>query len=586
MDKPLRYWERTLRLLGLVRKARGRPAGRAKPHPLRLEHLERRELLTTDLVITGFTPEAQGRSLRVYYDVVNEGAAAFDIGICQSSDGVTPGSSLCTRRVTEAGDRSVGSHTVTVEPSFSDPQQDYYLMAVLDCNGEVQETSEANNATVFAGGAFQTGDNVVHVQGSDAADTVTTALSANVEVTCNSTTYSYAPASVSAVHVRTHGGTDNVTLAASIAKPQWCYGGPADDTATLNGSSAAETATLSPGTASVVGSGYQIDVYDCSTIDVVGGGGADTATLNDSAGTDTFEGHPTYATLTGPSFSCQADNFDTVEADSQSVYPDPATVAGRHLFYNYSAFDGNDPAANAQDDGAIAPDKSALLPGQTGAFANYSSFYRGINGIVIDIAGLPAGATLSVADFAFKYGNNNTPGSWSTVPDPPSVSVRRGAGTGGSDRVTLIWADDVVPNGNWLQVTVKGNGRTGLAADDVFYFGCATGEVGNSETDAKVNSQDVTIIRNNYTGFGTALIDNPYDLNRDRHVNSQDVTICRNHYSGFSPMLLVSVPGIGSDVAHLYDSSGADTFEGGPTYAQLSGQGFSNRANEIGRAHV
>src|SRR5205085_2665199 len=43
----------------------------------------------------------------------------------------------------------------------------------------------------------------------------------------------------------------------------------------------------------------------------------------------------------------------------------PATVAGRFVFYNQSKFDGNNAAANASDDAAIATDKIALLPGGT-----------------------------------------------------------------------------------------------------------------------------------------------------------------------------------------------------------------------------
>ena len=74
-----------------------------------------------------------------------------------------------------------------------------------------------------------------------------------------------------------------------------------------------------------------------------------------------------------------------------SVY---STVSSRELFYNNSSFDGKDPAANASDDAAIAqnPDgsaKQALLPGQTASFANYTSYNKGINGVMIDVAGLP-----------------------------------------------------------------------------------------------------------------------------------------------------------------------------------------------------
>lgn len=48
----------------------------------------------------------------------------------------------------------------------------------------------------------------------------------------------------------------------------------------------------------------------------------------------------------------------------------PPEVVARHVFYNHSAFDGHDPAANTDDDNAIAIDKRALLPGRTADFAN------------------------------------------------------------------------------------------------------------------------------------------------------------------------------------------------------------------------
>ena len=145
-------------------------------------------------------------------------------------------------------------------------------------------------------------------------------------------------------------------------------------------------------------------------------------------------------------------------------------VTGRLVFYNRSAWDGNDPAANANDDNAIAPDKTALLPGGTATFANYTSYSRGLNGIMVDIANLPGTPTAS--DFTFKVGNDNTPALWSAAPAPASITVRAGAGTGGSDRVTLIWNDnnlDGVVDANeavanqWLQVTVKATANTGLA---------------------------------------------------------------------------------------------------------------------------
>ena len=83
------------------------------------------------------------------------------------------------------------------------------------------------------------------------------------------------------------------------------------------------------------------------------------------------------------------------------------TVIGRHIFYNQSYFDGNNPAANTADDNAIATDKQALLPGETATFANYTSYSRGINGIMVDIDGLADPLGLSAASFELRVGNTN-----------------------------------------------------------------------------------------------------------------------------------------------------------------------------------
>ena len=164
------------------------------------------------------------------------------------------------------------------------------------------------------------------------------------------------------------------------------------------------------------------------------------------------------------------------------------SVVGEHLFYDDSSFNGNIPGIGASDDGAIATDKTALLPGGTASFANYSSYSRGINGLMIDIAGLPS-STLSASDFTFLVGNNSNPGSWSAAPAPAGITVRVGAGASGSDRVEIVWADDAIQD-EWLQVTVNATPDTGLTQPDVFYFGNAIGETGNSSSDAIVDATD------------------------------------------------------------------------------------------------
>ena len=149
-------------------------------------------------------------------------------------------------------------------------------------------------------------------------------------------------------------------------------------------------------------------------------------------------------------------------ANGTEIYADavPSTVVGRHVFYNDSAFDDENPLPNSDDDSAIATDKTALLPGHTATLANVTSYDRGINGIVVDVAGLHGNMTAD--DFDFKVGNNNSPSTWAAAPEPLSVTVFDGIGSGGSDRVEILWADGAIRN-QWLQVTMRATENTALA---------------------------------------------------------------------------------------------------------------------------
>ena len=112
-----------------------------------------------------------------------------------------------------------------------------------------------------------------------------------------------------------------------------------------------------------------------------------------------------------------------------------SSVVGRHVFYNNSAFDERDAAANEGDDAAIDRAKQALMPGAKASFANYTSYSRGINGIMIDIWNLAADPT--VEDFAFRVGNSNDPSQWHRAPAPASITVRPGEADAG--RCAACW---------------------------------------------------------------------------------------------------------------------------------------------------
>lgn len=214
-----------------------------------------------------------------------------------------------------------------------------------------------------------------------------------------------------------------------------------------------------------------------------------------------------------------------------------ATIAGIHLFYNQSKYDGNNAAINAADDAAIATDKSPYLAGSGATtFANVSSYTLGINGIMVDLGGSHGAITPS--DFIFKTGNNNAPTNWTTVAAPATVMTRLGAGTNNSDRVEITWANNAIQQ-TWLEVIVKGNDTlgqsdtsTGLAASKVFFFGSSIADDGMADpaTAYTTDPGDVLGARNNPKSVLDQIpVTYLYDYDRSGTVDPGDVLAARSH---------------------------------------------------------
>ncbi|MEX0675640.1 MAG: hypothetical protein WD063_01095 [Pirellulales bacterium] len=230
----------------------------------------------------------------------------------------------------------------------------------------------------------------------------------------------------------------------------------------------------------------------------------------------------------------------------------PASVTGRHLFYNESKYDNNTPGIDPADSSAIATDKSAYLPG--GGLitpASVSPYSRGINGVMLDLTG-PHG-TLSLSDFEFSMSGqgaavNNTPSTWVSAPAPTGFTVLADTPSVGTDRVEFIWANNAIQN-RYLEVTVKGNDaaggnniNTGLAASDIFYFG---NRIGDDLLDPPAGLTLVTsaadeIDARSNPGFLQPLT-NIYDYNKDSLVNAADQIIARGN-GGFQFKINITNP--------------------------------------------
>jgi hypothetical protein len=148
----------------------------------------------------------------------------------------------------------------------------------------------------------------------------------------------------------------------------------------------------------------------------------------------------------------------------------------------------------------------------------------------------------------------------------PTVEVHEGEGPAGADRVVLTWPDHTIAN-QWLEVTLEANATTGLAAPDVFYFGNAIGETGDSAAHARVDATDVLLTRNDpHPFFDPADVNCRYDFDRDGRVDANDILIARNNQTTyFTELKLLDLTAgndaksAASETAKSADSQAADS---------------------------
>jgi hypothetical protein len=217
----------------------------------------------------------------------------------------------------------------------------------------------------------------------------------------------------------------------------------------------------------------------------------------------------------------------------------PASVLGRHVFYNQSYFDGGkegiDPLPlplvgepwfipNEDDADAIDPNKHPLRAGDGMAgFANWTDYIKGINGLIYDFAF--SNRDPVPADFTFyNIGKDGTipPGPDTTI--APAEFLVQDLGI--VKRAILTFPNGSLTN-TWLQVTI-GTGF-GLPAPETHWWGNAVGDGGgNTLPSITVSPSDEALCRMGpHTVFNRATVDVPYDYNKDSIVGPSDEAICR-----------------------------------------------------------
>jgi len=210
-------------------------------------------------------------------------------------------------------------------------------------------------------------------------------------------------------------------------------------------------------------------------------------------------------------------NLLSVAADTTIEITRLNNITGVYVAYNGSSF----------EDPAIATDKTPLAIGEAATGSNYTSYDKGLNGIVIDVFEVPDEAVIDATDFVFRVGNADLIQEWEIAPEPIAIGVVEDAGKDGEDRIFIRWEDNAIQN-EWLQIQVlladfdlQATFDFDPTQDDVFFFGNLIGE---TTGDFRVDYDDVfDVIWPSLFASSVIGIDNPADVNRDRKIDYDDV---------------------------------------------------------------
>lgn len=219
-------------------------------------------------------------------------------------------------------------------------------------------------------------------------------------------------------------------------------------------------------------------------------------------------------------------------------------VTNQRVFYNGSAYESNGGLVAALDTG-----KSLLRSQSTSqvtTFANISNYVLGINGLILDVAGL-VGTNLTASDFVLRKSPSGVsgvvnPSTWPLAPNPNVISITPGNSTTAA-RVVLEWPDNAIQNA-WLQIIIKANANTGLVDRAVFYVGHALGEV-DGAAPYRVTTNDVGLVRSAVSNAIVSVADSR-DIDKDRRITTQDVGALRARVSNTVLIGNITVPPAGS----------------------------------------
>jgi ELWxxDGT repeat protein len=279
---------------------------------------------------------------------------------------------------------------------------------------------------------------------------------------------------------------------------------------------------------------------------------SDTVTLSASLGEVVKNGDGTWSWSMTPSqaYTSQLVTITASDEDggtSHVSFTIDALVAvvNRRVFYNASGFETVGGVGAALDASKILLRSSSVAQATTAA--NVINYSRGINGVVLDVAGL-AGSGLSASDFLFRVAPSGAsgvvnPSTWASAPTPNVIDVTPGTSTTPA-RVRLEWANNAIQN-TWLQIIVLANANTGLANREVYYLGHSLGDVDYVGPTYRVTTNDVALVRAGVSSTPVGISD-ARDVDKDRRVTTNDVAFVRGLVSNTPQLRAITIPASGS----------------------------------------
>ncbi len=199
------------------------------------------------------------------------------------------------------------------------------------------------------------------------------------------------------------------------------------------------------------------------------------------------------------------------------------------------------------------PTKTLVRSGsslQQTTFANVTNYSKGINGVVLDVAGL-LGTPLTAADFHLQDESTREL-QRSCQPtermDNSSTAVLDQYATGGSQqqqhRIRVEWPDNVIEN-RWLQIRLLPTIRTGLQVPAVFYIGNLKAEINGTASNNLLTVTTADLIAASPAG-GAGTVSNVRDVDRNGLILNSDLNLIRLSMATSASLRLITIPIQGS----------------------------------------